>query len=79
MRCECDLQLARKLGEHEDDWNVEHHRRWGDNPFNAQESCRAHRAPTEPPTTTIPETTTPYPTAERPMISGAPVTVSGKI
>ena len=41
MRCECDLQLARKLAEHEDEWNVDHHRRWGDNPFNAQESCRS--------------------------------------
>lgn len=46
MRCECDLQLARKLAQHEDEWNVNHHRRWGDNPFNAAESCRAQHATT---------------------------------
>ena len=48
-RCECDLQLAKKLSEHEEDWNVENHRRWGDNPFNAEERCRAphHKTTTQ--------------------------------
>ena len=48
-RCECDLQLAKKLSEHEENWNVENHRRWGDNPFNAEERCRAphHKTTTQ--------------------------------
>ena len=63
MRCECDLQLARRLAEHEDEWNVDYHRRWGENPFNPRESCRPPaQSTTEEPTTLSPTTLPEYST-----------------
>ena len=29
QRCECDKLLAEKLAKHEPEWNLTHHRRWG--------------------------------------------------
>ena len=44
MRCECDLDLAKRFSSLEDTWNEENHRRWGETPF----ECRAHyRQPTQ--------------------------------
>jgi len=39
MRCECDRSLAEKLREHENQWNVQNHRRWGTPAFDAQKYC----------------------------------------
>ena len=45
MRCECDLELAKKFSNHEASWNPLYHRRWGDAPFDSG-TCRTnHRAP----------------------------------
>ena len=35
MRCECDKALAEKLQIDENEWNIDHHRRWGVNPFDS--------------------------------------------
>ena len=37
MRCECDKALAEKLQIHENEWNIDHHRRWGANPFDSDQ------------------------------------------
>ena len=58
MRCECDLHLAKKLSEHEEEWNIEHHRKWGDNPFDGDLSCRASKKKTTTTSTTTTTTTT---------------------
>lgn len=39
MRCECDKALAEKLQIHENEWNIDHHRRWGGNPFDSDQRC----------------------------------------
>ena len=39
MRCECDKAFAEKLQLYENDWNIDHHRRWGANPFDAEQRC----------------------------------------
>jgi len=39
MRCECDKAFAEKLEKYENEWNIDHHRRWGANPFDAQNRC----------------------------------------
>lgn len=52
QRCECDKHLAEKLAKHEPEWNLSHHRRWGDKPFDYNNQCNAQattanfRAPT---------------------------------
>ena len=40
-RCECDKSLAEKLASHESTWNRGYHHKWGNPPFNPEESCRA--------------------------------------
>lgn len=39
-RCECDVDLAKKLQEYEGQWNIQNHRRLGSPPFSAEEHCR---------------------------------------
>lgn len=45
MRCECDLELAMKFSELENEWDPQYHRRWGDSPFDANTCRNNHRAP----------------------------------
>ena len=52
QRCECDKHLAEKLAKHEPEWNVSHHRRWGEEPFDYNNQCVAQSTtvtPTTPP------------------------------
>ena len=39
QRCECDRDLAEKLAEHENQWNMQNHHKWGSPPFIPQERC----------------------------------------
>jgi len=39
-RCECDVDLANKLQQYENQWNIQNHRRLGNPPFSAEEHCR---------------------------------------
>lgn len=38
-RCECDLDLAKKLRDHEDEWNPNNHHKWGTPPFEPKRTC----------------------------------------
>lgn len=38
-RCECDLDLALKLAQYEDEWSPQNHHKWGSPPFNPQQAC----------------------------------------
>ena len=39
QRCECDRDLANKLASHEHQWNMNNHHKWGNPPFNPQQTC----------------------------------------
>lgn len=41
-RCECDRALAMKLGDYQDQWRVDYHRRRGNPPFDAEAYCKIH-------------------------------------
>lgn len=43
-RCECDKALSEKLSGYENQWNMQHHHKWGQPPFERASACSASNA-----------------------------------
>ena len=43
-RCECDKSLSEKLSEHESEWNMQHHHKWGNPAFVPSQMCGSNLA-----------------------------------